>query len=103
MTKKGQKSSLRIPSAKSITEEACKAHVLNTIVMIPSSAPQKQSKPYNSQRHTTCRPRFSTLLELQEHVLTVVIVVEVVNIVDDEDKRFPCLLGVFQGDFLDLV
>ena len=53
--------------------------------------------------HTTCRPRFSTLLELQKHVFAVIIVVEEVDVVDDENERLPRLLGLPESDFLELV
>ena len=49
---------------------------------------------------TASSPCLCTLLELEYNVLTIRVVAEEVNIVDDQHQRFPLLVGITYSNFL---
>ncbi len=52
---------------------------------------------------TASRPRFSPLLQLKQHILATVIVVEEVYVIEHQDKRLSCPLCRSKCYFLELV
>ena len=58
-------------------------HVLNTIVMIPAGVVVLALAQMIKSQLTAGSPSLGSLLQLEKHVTTVVVVVEVMNIVDD--------------------
>lgn len=52
---------------------------------------------------TTRSPRLRSLLELQQHISAVFIVVEMLDVVEDEDKRSAHLACASQGNLFELV
>lgn len=57
----------------------------------------KKSQP------TAGSPSLRSLLQLQQHVTTFVVVVEVVNIINDQDRWAIVLVAVTQSHLLELV
>lgn len=52
---------------------------------------------------TARSPCFCALLELQKNVSSFIIVVEVMDVVENQDKGLSLLLRVAKGDFLKLI
>jgi hypothetical protein len=53
--------------------------------------------------NATRSPAFCTLLELEEHVATVLIIVEEVHIVDDQHQWFASSFHTSQGDLFQFI